>query len=229
MLLSIVMPVYNERELVRKILAKVEKAPLPGMRREIILVDDGSTDGTRDVLRKLPKRFKVIFHKHNKGKGAAVKTGFKHAKGDIIIIQDADLEYDPRDYAACVKPIMDGKTEVVYGSRRLHKANKQFSGLSFYLGGLLVTWVTNVLYLTRITDEPTCYKTFSRRLIKSIKIESNRFDWEPEITAKILKRGHKIIEVPIRYYPRHVDEGKKIKWSDGVDAIWTLVKYRFVR
>jgi glycosyltransferase involved in cell wall biosynthesis len=229
-LLSIVIPAYNERETIREILKKVEEAPLPrGVGREIIIVDDGSKDGTREILKSLPKHIKVIFHKHNKGKGGAVKTGFAAAKGDIIIIQDADLEYDPRDYTAVITPILKGEAKVVYGSRRLRRENKQYSGISFFLGGVLLSWMTTLLYFQRITDEPTCYKVFSRDVIKGLKIENDKFDWEPEITAKILKKGIRILEVPIRYYPRHANEGKKIKWKDGVSAIWTLLKYRVVK
>jgi glycosyltransferase involved in cell wall biosynthesis len=229
-LLSIVIPAYNERETIRAILKKVEEAPLPrGVGREIIIVDDGSKDGTREILKSLPKHIKVIFHKHNKGKGGAVKTGFAAAKGDIIIIQDADLEYDPRDYTAVITPILKGEAKVVYGSRRLRRENKQYSGISFFLGGVLLSWMTTLLYFQRITDEPTCYKAFSRNVIKGLRIENDKFDWEPEITAKILKKGIRILEVPIRYYPRHANEGKKIKWKDGVSAIWTLLKYRVVK
>lgn len=227
MKLSIIMPVYNEIGTIRKILSRVEKAPLPkGMKREIIIIDDGSTDGTRNIIKNL--KHKVILHKKNLGKGGAVKTGFTHATGDIIIIQDADLEYDPRDYGKVIAPILRKEAEVVYGSRRLLKENQQYSGVSFYLGGVLVTWMTNLLYFTYLTDEPTCYKAFSRKALRSVKIKADNFDWEPEITAKLLKAGYRIAEVPIRYYPRHIDEGKKIRWKDGVSAIWTLFKYRFV-
>jgi glycosyltransferase involved in cell wall biosynthesis len=227
--LSIIIPAYNEKKTIRRILSLVEKAPLPkDVSREIIIVDDGSSDGTREILSKLSKRYKVIFHKKNKGKGGAVKTGFKAATGDMIIIQDADLEYDPRDYVACIKPIIEGKAQVVYGSRRLRKANKQFSGLSFYLGGVALSWLTTMLYFNHITDEPTCYKTFRADVIKKLRIKGDKFEWEPEVTAKMLKQGIKIHEVPIRYYPRDVKQGKKIRWKDGVQAIWILIKYRFV-
>jgi dolichol-phosphate mannosyltransferase len=226
--LSIIIPVYNERELVLKSLKKVEQAPLPkGVTKEIIIIDDGSTDGTRDILKRIRKH-KVIFHKQNKGKGGAVKTGFKAATGDIFIIQDADLEYDPRDYVACITPILNGQAEVVYGSRTLGKRKIKYSGITFWIGGTLVTIVTDLLFFATLTDEPTCYKVFTKRMIRSMKINADNFDWEPEITAKILKRGHKIIEVPIRYYPRDVAHGKKIKWKDGISALWTLLKYRFV-
>lgn len=228
-LLSIIIPVYNECHTIREILEKVEGATLPhGVQREIIIVDDGSSDGTRDILKTLPKHIEIILHERNRGKGRAVKTGFAAATGDIIIIQDADLEYDPRDYTAVVTPILEGKAKVVYGSRRLCKENKQYSGISFFMGGILLSWLTTILYFQRITDEPTCYKVFSKDIIETLKIENDKFAWEPEITAKILKRGFGILEVPIRYYPRDKKHGKKINWKDGVSAIWTLLKYRVV-
>lgn len=228
MKLSIIIPVYNEKRTVERLLRSVEKAPLPkGVEREIIIVDDGSTDGTRGILKRL-RRHKVIFHKENKGKGGAVRTGMRHATGGILIIQDADLEYDPRDYKAVIAPILAGEARVVFGSRRLRKQEKQHSGLRFYIGGVFVTWVTNILYLTHLTDAPTCYKAFSRGALRGIRIEGNRFDWEPEVTAKLLKGGIHISEVPIRYYPRPRAEGKKINWRDGLQWTWTLVKYRFI-
>lgn len=228
MLLSVIIPVYNEEGTIREVLGQVDSAPLPaGVKKEIVIIDDGSTDGTREILRKLPKRFRVILHKKNKGKGGAVKTGFANASGDVFLIQDADLEYDPRDYPKLIKPILDGKARVVYGSRTLRKQNRRHSSLRFYLGGLLVTLVTNVLYLTWITDEPTCYKVFASSVIRDLEIRGDAFDWEPEVTAKILKRGIRIHEVPIRYYPRGFEEGKKIGWKDGVQAVWTLLRYRF--
>ncbi len=145
-----------------------------------------------------------------------------------MIVQDADLEYDPQDYFRCVIPILQGRAKVVYGSRRLNKSNQKHSALSFYLGGMGITLIFNILFLTRLTDEPTCYKTFKSDVIKGIRIEGDKFNWEPEVTAKIVKRGIRIMEVPIRYYPRSIEEGKKIKWKDGVDAILTMLKYRFV-
>lgn len=227
MKLSIIMPCYNERETLPKILEKVRNVKLKNnLKKEIILVDDFSTDGTREYIKELSdKNITKIFHEKNKGKGAAIKSGIKKAGGNIIIVQDADLEYDPEDYNIVVQPIIDGKAEVVYGSRVLNKKNK-YSHISFLLGGKLVTLITNILFLSKLTDEPTCYKTFKADLIKKIKIEGNRFEWEPEVTAKILKRGIKIHEVPISYFPRKKSEGKKINWKDGVQAIWTLIKYR---
>lgn len=231
MKVSIIMPCYNERELLPDCLRIVENAKVPrGMTKEIILVDDCSQDGTREYLKKIKKqgKHKVYFHKKNRGKGGAVKTGFKHATGEVFLIQDADLEYTPADYPYLLKPIRDGEAQVVYGSRRLNKSNKQYSGLSFFIGGILLSWITTLLYGQRITDEPTCYKVFKRDVITQFDIKGERFEWEPEITAKILKRKIKIHEVPIRYHPRAIEEGKKINWRDGVQAIWTLFKYRVV-
>ncbi len=214
-------------ETLPKILDKVEKVKLKNkIKKEIILIDDFSSDGTREYIKNLPNRFVKILHKKNRGKGGAVKSGILQATGEIIIIQDADLEYDPGDYNKVIYPILSGKADVVYGSRSLKKDNA-YSHLTFLLGGKLVTLVTNILFFSRLTDEPTCYKVFKSDIIKKIKINGEKFDWEPEITAKILKRGIKIREVPISYYPRKKDEGKKINWKDGIHAIWTLVKYRF--
>ena len=226
--LSIIIPCYNEKNTLPVILEKVKNVRLiSNLRKEIILVDDFSSDGTREYIKKIKdKNLIKIFHNQNQGKGTAVKSGIKKASGDIIIIQDADLEYNPEDYNSLIKPIIEGKAKVVYGSRVLKKENK-YSYLSFFMGGKLVTLVTNLLYFTRITDEPTCYKTFEAEIIKNIKIEGNRFEWEPEVTAKILKRGIKIYEVPISYFPRSKEEGKKINWLDGIKAIWTLFKYKF--
>jgi len=223
--LSIIIPVYNEAKTVKKLLNKVFKVKLP-IQKEIICIDDGSKDNTVKVLRSIPN-IRVLVHKRNKGKGAAIRTGIKYATGQIVIIQDADLEYDPEDYKRLIKPIMEGKAEVVYGSRRLEKRNKKYSGLSFFIGGVGLTWITNMIYFIHLTDEPTCYKVFDSKVIKSIPLKCERFEFCPEVTAKVAKRHIKIYEVPIRYYPRSSKEGKKIKWKDGVQAVWTLLKYRF--
>jgi len=225
MLLSVLIPAYNEVHNIQNILNKIGEVNIP---KEIIVVDDGSTDGTRELLNTLKSdTIKVVFHEKNQGKGGAIKTAIVHSKGDIIIIQDADLEYDPQDYYKLIPVIESGKEKVVYGSRFLNKQNKH-SYFSFFLGGQVVTWITNILYSQTLTDEPTCYKVFDAKLLKSIKLNCTGFEFCPEVTAKIAKLGYKIPEVPISYHPRSISEGKKINWKDGVEAIWVLFKYRFV-
>ena len=225
MLLSVLIPAYNEVHNIQNILNKIGEVNIP---KEIIVVDDGSTDGTRELLNTLKSDIiKVIFHEKNQGKGGAIRTAIAHSKGDIILIQDADLEYDPQDYYKLIPVIESGKEKVVYGSRFLNKQNKH-SYFSFFLGGQVVTWITNILYFQTLTDEPTCYKVFDAKLLKSIKLNCTGFEFCPEVTAKIAKLGYKIPEVPISYYPRSISEGKKINWKDGVEAIWVLFKYRFV-
>jgi len=227
--LSIVIPTYNEQETIKTLLDKVNDAPLHRVKKEIIIVDDASTDNTFDIIRNI-KGVKLVRHRKNMGKGYAVRTGIKHATGDIIIIQDADLEYEPNEFYSVIKPILDGKAKVVYGSRRLKLTNKQHSAFSFYVGGVALTLIANILYPNlHITDEPTCYKAFRADVIKNINLKCRRFEFCPEVTAKIAKRNINIYEVPISYYPRSAKEGKKIKWKDGIEAVWTLLKYRFVK
>lgn len=227
MLLSVLIPAYNEIKSIDTLLEKIQAVPLT---KEIIIVDDGSTDGTRERLATYASvpNIRVIYHEHNQGKGAAIRTAIQQMTGDIAIVQDADLEYEPQDYLALVKPIVDGKEKVVYGSRFLNPENRH-SYMSFYIGGQVVTLLTNILYNQRLTDEPTCYKVFDSHLLRSIPLECTRFEFCPEVTAKVAKQGIRIKELPISYYPRSVAEGKKISWFDGLEAIWVLFKYRLVK
>lgn len=229
--LSVIIPVYNERGTIEEIVRRVLAAPLDGVEKEIILVDDGSTDGTRDILRQMQAKqaaaMHIVFHEFNQGKGAAIRTGLHHISGDLVVIQDADLEYDPREYGVLIQPILEGKADVVYGSRFLG-SHRVFNFLHM-LGNKFLTLITNLLYNTILTDMETCYKVFRSAVFKDIEIRANRFDFEPEITAKILKRGYRVFEVPISYNGRDADEGKKISaWRDGLPALWALIKYRFV-
>ncbi len=222
--ISIIIPVYNEKNSLLELLKLVENVDF-GLEKEIILIDDFSTDGTKDLYKELPH--KVLYHEKNMGKGAALRDGIKEATGDIIIIQDADLEYNPVDYIPLVNLIKEDNADVVYGSRFLGKQNKgKFLFLSF-IANKTLTFLTQILYKTKLTDMETCYKAFRADIIKSIDIKSNRFDFEPEITAKILKQNIRFSELPITYNARTNAEGKKINWKDGIQAIFTLIKYRF--
>jgi len=228
MKLSIIIPAYNEEKTLKDLLNKVIESDTRNVSKEIIIVDDCSTDNTKNILKNLKaKNIKVIYHKKNIGKGEAIRTGISAVTGDIIIIQDADLEYDPNDYYSLIKPIIDKEALVIYGSRQLKKENKKHSGYSFYFGGVVLTLITNLLYGIKITDEPTCYKVFRADILKNLNLKCKRFEFCPEVTAKVAKKGIKIYELPISYFPRHVKEGKKIRWKDGIEAIWTLIKYRF--
>ena len=224
--LSVIIPVYNEVENIWEILKRVQSTTLAN---EIIVVDDGSKDGTRDVLQKLDgkKKVRVILHERNHGKGAAVTTGLKAAKGEVLLIQDADLEYDPRDYPTLLQPIQEGLAEVVYGSRFLG-APHRVTMFWHLIANRMLTFMTNILYNTILTDMETGYKVFRREVIEGINIRAKRFDFEPEFTAKVLKRKHRIFEVPISFNPRDYSQGKKIKLKDAIEAVWTLLKYRFM-
>ena len=224
--ITILIPVYNEKNNLLEILKKVEDIDF-GLEKEIILIDDYSTDGTKELYSQISH--KVLYHEVNLGKGAALRTGLKEATGDIIIIQDADLEYNPEDYIPLVELVKNNSADVVYGSRLADTRNQGKFLLLSYLANITLSFIARLLFKTNITDMETCYKVFRADVIKDIQIESNRFDFEPEITAKILKKGVRYQEYPISYNARTKDEGKKIGWKDGVQAIWALVKYRFFR
>ncbi len=245
MKLSVIIPVYNERNTLEEIIRRVravdltinadgENKLLAGpitLEREIVIIDDGSTDGTREILDRWradpAPDMRIIYHERNGGKGAALRTGFQEARGDLIIIQDADLEYDPRDYVKLLEPLLEGRAPVVYGSRFMGGPRSAMS-LSHTLGNKLLTIFTNILFGTSLSDMETCYKCFRRDVIQDMPLHSRRFEIEPELTAKILKRGFSIFEVPISYNGRAFHEGKKLNWQDGFSAVWTLAKYRFV-
>ena len=224
--LSVVIPVYNEEHNIREILRRVQATKLA---KEIVVVDDGSQDGTREILKKMDGKGKVrvILHERNKGKGAAVVTGLNAAKGDVLLIQDADLEYDPRDYPALLQPIHEGVADVVYGSRFLGSPHR-VTMFWHLVANKLLTLMTNILYNTILTDMETGYKVFRRKVIEDMNLRAKRFDFEPEFTAKALKRNYRIFEVPISFSPRDYSQGKKIKLRDAFEAVWTLLKYRFV-
>ncbi len=228
MKLSVLIPVYNEAKTVAQIIEQVVSVELNGVEKEVIVVNDGSTDDTEEVLRELagrwPQLLTVVRHDHNQGKGAAIRTAMEHVTGDLVITQDADLEYNPMDYPQLLAPFADPTTQVVYGSRNLRPNPR--SSWRFYWGGRLLSWIANLLYGASLTDEATGYKIFRTDLLRSLDLESEGFEFCPEVTGKLLRQGIEIHEVPITYRPRSFAEGKKIEWRDGLRAIWTLVKYR---
>jgi glycosyltransferase involved in cell wall biosynthesis len=220
--LSVLIPVFNERDTIEQALARVREL---GPEVEIVVVDDASTDGTREILEAYPG-IVLVRHPVNQGKGMAIRTALEHATGDVVAIQDADLEYDPQDLPRLVEPIARGEARVVYGSRFLRGRPRM--ELPNYICNRLLAWTANLLFGARLTDEATCYKVFDRKLLRSIKLDCRRFEFCPEVTAKVRKRGERIVELPIAYDPRSYDSGKKIRAWDGVVALWTLLKYRFV-
>ncbi|MDP3544491.1 MAG: glycosyltransferase family 2 protein [Elusimicrobiota bacterium] len=222
--LSILIPVYNEKATVLELVRRVEEVQLP-VAKQIVIVDDGSTDGTREILRGLGGRALVILHERNRGKGAAIRTALAQATGDIVIVQDADLEYDPADYPGLLVPILDGRADAVYGSRFLGGPHRVLF-FWHYFGNMIFTFITNVLYNINLTDMGTCYKVFLTDKIKAIPLRSERFGIEAEITAKICKRRLRLYEVPISYSGRTYEEGKKITWKDGFSYLLCLLRYR---
>ena len=227
MKLSIIIPCYNERDTINSLIASVEQSPIKD--REIIIVDDGSKDGPRDLLSKINNHeIRVIFHETNQGKGAALRTGFAAATGDICIVQDADLEYDPQEFPLVIQPILDGKADVVFGSR--FQSGRPHRVVYFWhrVGNGFLTLLSNIFTDLNLSDMETCYKAFRREVIQSINIRENRFGFEPEVTAKISKMNLRIYEVGISYYGRTYDEGKKIGWKDGFRAIYCIVKYNLL-
>ena len=224
--LSVIIPIYNEIHTIKEIIQRVEAQ---GLANEILLIDDGSTDGTREILEEFVDKdhIKVLFHKKNQGKGSAVRTGLDAASGDVILIQDADLEYDPRDYPSLLQPIEEGIADIVYGSRFLG-APRRTAMFWHMVANKLLTLMTNILYDTILSDMETGYKVFRSEVIKGMPLHAKRFEFEPEFSAKVLKRGFRIYEVPIKFVPRDYEEGKKIGFTDVFEAIWALIKYRFV-
>jgi glycosyltransferase involved in cell wall biosynthesis len=227
-LLSVVIPVFNEAETIGKVLDAVLSTPFE---KEVVVVDDGSADGTADFLRAYgDPRVRILFHEENRGKGAALQTGFREAKGDVVLIQDADLEYDPRDYPRLLEPILENRADVVYGSRFAGHGSRRAGRLWHYAGNRFLTLLSNLLTHLELTDMETCYKIFRREALEGISIEENRFGFEPEITAKIAGKKHlRICEVPVSYRGRTYREGKKINWKDGFRALWCILKYNLFR
>ena len=231
--LSVIVPVYNEEKTLLSVLEDIKKISIKDVSKEIIIVDDYSVDGTKSLLRKIREDYiKIFYHQKNMGKGAAIRTALNHAKGDIVAIQDADLEYDPKNIEKLIWPIIEGKADVVYGPRFAGKSLKLFGKNktimpTHLIGNKVLTFLTNLLYFSSLTDMETGCKLFKKSVLERIKLKGNRFDFEPEITAKILKKGFKIKEMPIDFNPRTFKEGKKITWRDGIKAAYYLVKYRF--
>ncbi len=227
--ISIVIPVYNEKNTVFEIINRVKESNTLSLKKEIIVVDDGSNDGTPEILKKIGgKNLKIIYLDKNHGKGFALRAAFRKATGEIILVQDADLEYHPKDFPQLIRPFLNKKASVVYGSREISGKNKH-SSILFHAGGRLLTLITNTLYGSHLTDEATGYKAFRKGVLLKLPLKCQRFEFCPEVTALLLKKGIPITEVPVTYHRRHHNEGKKLKAHDGISAIWTLVRLRFLK
>lgn len=227
--LSIVIPVYNEKDTLLPLLEQVKSVDLGEIEKEIVLIDDGSTDGSTEILKELQQKdptLTIIIKEKNSGKGSSLKEGFRNSTGDYVIVQDADLEYDPQDYKKLINELENDGADVIYGSR--FSGNYEDMSNTHYYGNKLLTLLTNILYGVMLTDMETCYKLIPGDFARTVCIRSSRFNFEPEITAKILKSGMRIVEVPIEYKGRSHNEGKKITWKDGISAVWTLIKFRFI-
>ncbi len=224
-ILSVIIPVFNEERTIAKIIQAVEKVDLGGWQKEIIIVDDCSVDGTRKILKQWENQYTILYHDRNLGKGAAIRTALPEVKGDFVLIQDADLEYDPKDWPVLIKALGDQSTAAVYGSRNLNKSGRGY--LTFYFGGRFLTLLMNLLFNSQLTDINTGYKLFRTEVLKSLDLQSDGFEFCEEVTAKLLKRGYRIKEAPISYRPRTFQEGKKISFADGLIGIWTILKNRF--
>lgn len=224
---SIIIPVYNDKDYLLETIKRVETASVPGFRKEIIIVDDCSTDGGKEILKSLPKKYKIIFHKKNQGVGGALRSGLKIATGDYIVRQDDDLEYDPKEIYYLLHPLLANQADIVYGSRTLNRNNKYIKK-TYYLGGKFINLIFNLLYLNTISDFITGSKAFKTKVIKDLYLESNGFEVESEISAKAIKKGYRIVSLPISYSPRTFEQGKKIRWHHAFTLITTLLKYRFM-
>lgn len=224
---SIIVPIYNDKDYILETVKRIEKAKMPGFNKEIILVDDYSTDGGREILKRLKNRYKIILHKRNLGVGGALKSGVKAAKGQYVVRQDDDLEYDPNDISYLLHPLVTNQADIVYGSRTLNKNNK-YSKKSYYLGGRLMNLIFNILFFNTISDFITASKAFKKEVFEDLKLETNGFEVESEISAKAIKKGYRIVSLPIPYYSRTFEQGKKIRWHHAFNILKILLKYRII-
>jgi glycosyltransferase involved in cell wall biosynthesis len=230
--LSIIIPVYNEAKTIKELLNRINNVDLGSIKKEIIIVDDFSTDGSREAIKRSDNKYIKIFQTKNMGKGAALKEGIKASTGDFIIFQDADLEYDPNDYNHLLSPLLHKKANISFGTRFVGKDFRLFGKRktmhsTHWLGNKMLTFAFNVLYGTKLTDVEPCYKLFRNDILKNVNVKTNRFEYDIELMCKLVRKGHKIIQLPIKYHPRRFEEGKKINWKDGVVALWTMVRNRF--